>query len=290
MRLQHSAQLEYAPPPRWHQRRRWRWVMLLLLGTIGAGVYEYRKPLRDRAELLYWQHKCMTFSMGPDEVAYEPDPKEAVRVGKLPQRRQPPVLWYFDEIPEPPGKRAPYTILDPHCLSEYLRRRPSLGYFGEALVFLHGRRSPAGHERLVLVWQQYVSHNTQELMGRVVEPKGLFAAMDPPAPSSGGGGLFGPSIPEGPMGPNDQVIRVPAGNLRWFVGQPDPTDDSHFTIRYQRGDRFGTMDGWLQDGDSVTFKNRNAEFSTTRPAEWEIREEGQSLFHSSPLPSSGTAQ
>jgi hypothetical protein len=35
--------------------------------------------------------------------------------------------------------------------------------------------------------------------------------------------------------------------LHLFAGQPDPADESHFTIDYEvDGDR-GTIDGWLRD-------------------------------------------
>lgn len=45
----------------------------------------------------------------------------------------------------------------------------------------------------------------------------------------------------------------PSEPLRLFYGQPDPTDASHFTIRYSAGQRQGVIHGRLQRDDSVTL-------------------------------------
>ena len=35
--------------------------------------------------------------------------------------------------------------------------------------------------------------------------------------------------------------------LRFYAGQPDPNDSSHFTIAYQLDGRAGTIDGWMRN-------------------------------------------
>jgi hypothetical protein len=47
------------------------------------------------------------------------------------------------------------------------------------------------------------------------------------------------------------------GNLRLFAGQPDPNDDSHFTIRYEVDNQPGTIDGWLQADDTIKLQIRD---------------------------------
>ena len=44
--------------------------------------------------------------------------------------------------------------------------------------------------------------------------------------------------------------------LRFFPGQPDPADRSHFTIAYQLDGKDGTIDGWLKD-EGVILRPRN---------------------------------
>ena len=39
----------------------------------------------------------------------------------------------------------------------------------------------------------------------------------------------------------------PYVHLRMFAGQPDPGDEAHFTIAFERGGRRGVIDGWLVD-------------------------------------------
>ena len=41
--------------------------------------------------------------------------------------------------------------------------------------------------------------------------------------------------------------------MRFFAGQADPNDPSHFTFDYQRGNSRGTLDGYLSDDDSITI-------------------------------------
>jgi|SRR5665213_1486960 len=44
---------------------------------------------------------------------------------------------------------------------------------------------------------------------------------------------------------------------RFFAGQPDPVDSTHFTIGYEEDGKKGTIDGWLQDDDTVKMQVRD---------------------------------
>jgi hypothetical protein len=49
-----------------------------------------------------------------------------------------------------------------------------------------------------------------------------------------------------------------AKQARVFAGQPDPNDASHFTIQFEADGKPGTIEGWLNDDDSVTLKVHGA--------------------------------
>ncbi len=55
-----------------------------------------------------------------------------------------------------------------------------------------------------------------------------------------------------------------AQRVRFYAGQPDPNDPSHFTIRYEVNDQPGTIDGWLHFGSVVELKVRDG--PATQPA------------------------
>jgi hypothetical protein len=109
------------------------------------------------------------------------------------------------------------------------------------VLFLHERRSKAGVRRMVILrrtppggrmsWDIPMAFNATlfEPAGLTGLPRRIISYLPDAVPSHFGDGSGG--------GPE----------LRFFAGQPDPTDESHFTIDYELdGDR-GTIDGWLRD-------------------------------------------
>ena len=71
-----------------------------------------------------------------------------------------------------------------------------------------------------------------------------------------------------------EALNMPinCGNIRIYAGQPDPVDHSHFTMKYEidnfPGTLFGTIDGWLQNDDTVKmqFRDDPAKLVATMPA------------------------
>ena len=57
--------------------------------------------------------------------------------------------------------------------------------------------------------------------------------------------------------------------LRFFAGQIDPGDESHFTIRYQADGRDGVIDGWLKD-DGLRLRPREAQWSFESGQAWRL--------------------
>ena len=71
-----------------------------------------------------------------------------------------------------------------------------------------------------------------------------------------------------------EALNMPinCGNIRIYAGQPDPVDHSHFTMKYEidnfPGTLYGTIDGWLQNDDTVKmqFRDDPAKLVATMPA------------------------
>jgi hypothetical protein len=116
------------------------------------------------------------------------------------------------------------------------------------ILFLHERISPSGHRRLVLV--ENVTANalsiTSGMIPRVIVP----------------GTIWSPAREL-----SEQKLLEFSGRYieaQFYFGQPDPSDASHFTIDFDVKEhaRHGTIDAWLNDDETVTFKLRNP--ATTR--------------------------
>jgi hypothetical protein len=116
---------------------------------------------------------------------------------------------------------------------------------------VHARRSPAGHQRLLVVRFDplcYLAGGTQPLNADVRWLDGRWGDM---------GYAHSPALPS---------FKLPASkSLRLFHGQPDPLDESHFTIAYDAGGVTGTIDGWLQADDTVKLVVRDGPAAPAAP-------------------------
>jgi len=121
------------------------------------------------------------------------------------------------------------------------------------LVFLHRLRAAGSSERLVSVslWPPQFAglatsfnpgHFSVQLSASVVSPANLGLGTRP---------TFSNRL--GDFGERD----LPTGTLRLFAGQPDPVDESHFTIRYELDGKSNIIDGWLMPDDKVKLEPRN---------------------------------
>ena len=66
----------------------------------------------------------------------------------------------------------------------------------------------------------------------------------------------------------DLILTESPQTLTLYWGQPDPIDLSHFTIKYTIDNIPGTIDGWLQNDDTVKLQIRDgpAKLATTMPS------------------------
>ena len=120
-------------------RKRWRrarWGILALAIMLGC-VFAVPKSARSKLWLLYRQRQCMNEQTKQDCIASEEDPVNGPRMlaaaGYLP---------YANNKPLPAVRRS--AAWEEYAKSVHLRP------FG--CIFMHGLVSPAGHERLVVVY------------------------------------------------------------------------------------------------------------------------------------------
>ena len=227
--------LEYSPGKR---RIRWRRIVLLaaLASLVALGLF-FRTPLMHCSRLLYWQRQCMRYERPSSTAVWTTHPSN-------------PTDPDYDRLTG--DEEGTLYVLNPRCWEQYkieagVSESQVFGH-GPACptVFLHERISPGGHRRLLRV--QCVGDNALMLpnvgfASYVIEPAGLWAQPKSHSASVG-----------------DQSGKYAHAEI--FFGQPDPSDASHFWIDFTVNERRGTIDGWLRDDDTVSFKLRDP--ATTR--------------------------
>jgi hypothetical protein len=134
----------------------------------------------------------------------------------------------------------------------------------DALLFGGVRMSPNGDQRLVMLEMEvkldgkpqsndeYTVVINRKLTYRICQPK-----MVGSWPDSIRNGVSLKVVQDGgrdmiPIKWIDGTLRSarPADyNLRFFAGQPDPKDPSHFTVEYEISGVKNVIDGWLTDDD-----------------------------------------
>jgi hypothetical protein len=226
--LPKPLRLHYAERDR--RSRRWVWrsiAVLVVLGTGASAVY-FRKTIWAQARLLYWQRQCMNYGQPPGHVACEavgadaPASEKAARDARFSRTGYTGSVGFVEYVPDP------LKHFDPDF------DRPPLfnSWFQSVCLFLHERRSPAGHDRLV---QVVISSDLGfasipaftavfSLSGTSIIPASVVSR---PHPLPLGSGALDVTWKTGRW--NDRSF------FRFFTGRPDPVDSSHFTIDYEVG-------------------------------------------------------
>jgi hypothetical protein len=193
-------------------------------------VWHYRLPMLDRAKVLRAQYLCLTYTAPADQVVYEQDKdrgdKLAAADARYIQQYCPASDLYRTTWP----LEGTFRMIDAR---EYLRRAlpnhlprtvmvngmtfPRSGS-RIATIFLHGRRTPGGEQRLVVI-----EHSVYGLEIEVIRP----------------GNLWRPPKIIGYKSAWDVVNVLRISHLfndekhlgsQIYAGQPDPNDESRFTI------------------------------------------------------------
>jgi hypothetical protein len=211
-----AAQLDYAPDTDRHRRRRRR---LVLFATVALAVIvsaKWLKPAVNHGRLLYFQHRCLTYTAPPDHVAFD-----------ISATRSRPSEWQmFYALFSPPGGRDDGTI------------------------FLHGLQRPDGAGRLVAITVgrpmltsiRDLAIDAIDFDVHVIRPGTLWSRPR----------LCHEQIWRTPFVrpfAGDRQVRL-------FTGQCDPANLAHFTIGYECDGKRGTIDGWLQSDDTILLEPR----------------------------------
>jgi hypothetical protein len=223
-------------------RRRWRYAAAALVGTAllaFAAFLRHRPWIWYGSQKAYDVHLYMTCATPKGTVAYDDDPARVAAIASGPDKIHYAIDRFRSEI---------------HYQNDLFR----LVQWKAEFLFLHGRTAPNGYRRLValgygaghLVYGSYLhvdwrvladDRSTLNFETSLIYAQGDHLCLYAGQPHSDDGPHF--------TGKSDR--------LRLYTGQPDPNDDSHFTIKYQIGNRPGTIDGWLQSDDSVKLQIRD---------------------------------
>lgn len=201
-------------------------AFLVLAPIVGhTGWKQYRDHLA-RKELFAHQDHYFDYAAAPDLIVYTEDPD-------LGQR-----LIDHDRNYVKLGTAACY-------LQKVLNEPPTLPFGnGPPTLFIHARRSPDGTRVLVLV-PLMALEDTEDLRADTFAP----VTDDEP-------GLY--------LRTTSKLLlrRWPHDRITFMSGQPDPKDESHFTIQYRLNDQSGTIDGRLADDGLVTMHVRDGPAQT----------------------------
>lgn len=239
--------IDYASATPGQKRRRLTRRIEFVLGAlvlIGLAI-KLGHAAWHHVQLLYWQNRAMTYAPPADQVVYEDDPAEAPKV----LRQAGTIAGTHDSVfqSNEPWARL-YELISPPGA----RSRPTL--------FLHERRNSKGERRLVVVQESWIGTSSNALFANT---NGTSRTADEPfamrATVIAAGSMFryptelndDPSAPTF-MVPSYLFLQQPT-HFRWYAGQFDPKDESHFTIQGRMNDKPITVNGWLRDDDRVEF-------------------------------------
>jgi hypothetical protein len=195
-----------------------------------------------------WRQECLTYLPPADQVVYE---EEASAVAAL--QDQPGY-----ELTE--GSRLRWI---PVC---WRNEMPPCAQM-QGNVFLHERISRAGHVRLVAIDLN-------------VQPGSLLTSTGDIEDISFSGTVIKPGrgfSQDEPLCQGQTIMWIcPADPkpMRFYSGKPDASDQSRFSFDYERAGVRGTIDGKLNDDDTLTLVPRHGTVSRARlPLLWEPDED-----------------
>jgi hypothetical protein len=229
----------------------------MALAGMVLSAHHFWPPLREQYRYLAWQRRCMGYDRPASMVVYDDDPNYWKTLGNHPGFG--PVYFGPITMPlyNPPFGHMPpvwaenpaaWICSDGSWQGAFPDRR-------ENLAFLHGRRSPSGHERLVAVKfvaiLQWQSGCDIHLLGAAYQLAGwrpgsnvqrLLVKESNPATWSRNALLLIPNRTQGLS--RSQVL----------AGQADPADESRFTVRYTIDGAQGDVEGRLNDDDTISLR------------------------------------
>lgn len=206
---------------------------LALRHRITDAVAHFRTHVRT----IEWQSQCMNLSRAADVVVYEPELKKAQQLARRPD------YWLarLIDADKPPVAAVLQTPAWFNLLAA-LEGGIAPAQSSAAVVFSHARNSPADHRRLVVVTfstsYEEICHGS--LYPYIIIPGARLGSAPARAP-----------IPANNLAIPLSIVHTSEDVLRFYAGQLDSADPSHFTIAYNFNQSNGTIDGWLRDDETV---------------------------------------
>jgi hypothetical protein len=230
-----APQLAYGRAATWSWRRLVRWAMVAAVALpVGLWVSRYGMTVVQHLRVRDLQRRCLDYTPAPGRVIYDNDSDG-------------------DGI-APAAAFAKYASYRNRAFEAYQRPVNGSGNQMFLVAFMGRRTSPAGNERLVTVtFGEVPPYGDVAFLQYIFSPTVETAAtlFKPPAAASLPGAFAMNRL---------ELFATPGDRLRILEGRPDPADASHFTIDYVHNGVPGTIDGWLNDDDTITFGPRAGEF------------------------------
>jgi hypothetical protein len=183
------------------------------------------RPAYDLAALLYHQHVCMNYCAPADQVVFDSDPAHATALANHPN---------FVISGGCAFRRSPKDWQPLKVTPAWMPPTP------QAVIFLHERRAAGGTPRLVVI-ERDAGPDCLAFSASVFEPAGVSRPLT--------------AVPFGMS--SDVGDTSTHADTRFFAGQPDPADPSHFTIRYVRAGATHLIDGYLLADNSIILTQRD---------------------------------
>jgi hypothetical protein len=240
MSAESSNTLNYAPrPPLFRQRRfRRRLALLLVLTAAAWSAWYWGPPLYLRARTHIWRNQAFSYSLPPDTVVFESDAAASAQL--LKGSGYSPVTLGVGPSPGAARDLPAFRRL----LSSGMNIEPG----PYAPLFLHRLTTRGGQSRIVAIDFTVEQFPVPD---KVIDPPVSLVAS-----------IF---LPDTKISDDEVTFRWEAmqrpftaecygfwtalndRSLRFYAGQPDPADPSHFTIAYSAHGQRGAIDGWAQD-------------------------------------------
>jgi hypothetical protein len=198
-------------------------------------LIRYRADLYHHAASLYVTHQCANYQASENQIV--------LRSMEL-REQLPPSESHFKVYVDTWSQSTAtlsgsYAYFVPALRDKLAIHAPQMGHSGNATVFLHQRSSPDGARWLVVIDGYYDKSYNSGFTSLQLYPRTIARStpwrMPDPCLTDGGFSIH--------LTFTDSFIV--------YAGQCDPTDDSHFQIRCRLGDKFFTLDGWINDDGTI---------------------------------------
>ena len=236
-------ELDYASC-RPHGQRRWIWRITVISTIILTAAFLVFRipPVWGKLRVLYLQHQCAQYSPPVTEAVYELSGGASSRTeipnGSIQARDAQGILRVREQPP---------------CLAEYANAEPVLFRTSTpaALLFMHDMKSPKGDRFLVVVWRRHQPPADETLAASLRTDVYLPATFQKRLRC-----VFssdGYTIKDCKRGPVLSYGKV----LRFYAGQIDNQNPSHFTVKYALDGLPGMIDGFVDDAGRVRLTARD---------------------------------